>query len=218
MAEDWRVTFELADESGAVARVLMALHEHEVRSDARDRLGERVAVSGEGERIVLYADNEAAAREAERVVAGLLAAHDLEAAGPPAVERWHPVEERWEDARVPLPATAEERATEHERREADETAEALSTGLAEWEVRIEFASHDDAREFADRLEGEGTLVVRRWNLVIVGANDEDDARALAAGLAAEIPKGAQLQVEPGGGQVWQLLPENPFAVFGGLGG
>jgi hypothetical protein len=47
--------------------------------------------------------------------------------------------------------------------------------------------------------------------------NEDDAHALAKRLEVEAPKGARIEVEPGGGLVWEVAPENPFAVFGGLG-
>jgi hypothetical protein len=215
--EDWRVTFELADEGGLGGRVLQWLHEHEVARDARARLGDRVAVSGDSRTVFLYAGTEAAAREAEQVVAGLLADHDLEPSSV-ALDRWHPIEQRWEDARLPLPGTAAERQAEHERLEADEAAESDATGVAAWEVRIELASHDDADELAARLEAEGMSVVRRSTFLLVGAANEDDARELAQRLAAEAPPGAVIHVEPGGGQVWEAMPENPFAVFGGLAG
>jgi hypothetical protein len=52
----------------------------------------------------------------------------------------------------------------------------------------------------------------------VGANDEDDADELARRIGAEAPPGSTVHVEPGGGVVWQALPPNPFAVFGGLAG
>jgi len=61
-----------------------------------------------------------------------------------------------------------------------------------------------------RLEREGYNVVRRYKYLVVGASDEDKARALARRLHGE--------VEPGGELVWEVTPQNPFAVFGGLGG
>jgi hypothetical protein len=219
VAEDWRVTFDVADdEGGYVGRALRLLHEHEVERDARAQLGDRVAVSGDSGHVFLYADTEAAAKEAENVVSSLFAAHDLKPEGPAALDRWHPLEERWEDARAPMPTTAAERREEHERLEVEETVESQSSGEAAWEVRIEFASHHDAREFATRLSDEGMSVVRRWNFLLVGTNDEDDARELAQRLATTLPPGAVVQVEPAAGQVWQAMGNSPFAVFGGLGG
>jgi hypothetical protein len=46
--------------------------------------------------------------------------------------------------------------------------------------------------------------------VIGGASWEVEARDLARRLHGE--------VEAGGEAVWEVLPQNPFAVFGGLGG
>ena len=52
MAEDWRVTVEL-EEGHDLAK---ELDEHELEDDAREALGQRVAVSGEGSQVFLYAD------------------------------------------------------------------------------------------------------------------------------------------------------------------
>ncbi len=71
-------------------------------------------------------------------------------------------------------------------------------------------SHGEARELADRLEQEGFAVERRWRYLIVGTASKEEAEALAAPLHGE--------VEPGGELVWETVPGNPFAVFGGLGG
>ena len=77
-------------------------------------------------------------------------------------------------------------------------------------MRVELPSHGDADELADRLEREGYDVVRRWRYLIVGAASEEQARELARRLHGE--------PEPGGEVVWEVTPQNPFAVFGGLGG
>lgn len=219
MAEDWRVTIPTrASDDGLVARALEGLREREVEREARERLGSRVAVSRDNDHIYLYADTEAAAREAAALVTSLLAEHDLAVEGAIAVERWHPVEERWEDASVALPSTDAERRAEQQRRDADEDAEARASGEAPWEVRIEFAEHDDATAFGDRLEQDGHDVVRRWTFLLVGAEDEDAARELAERLRQEAPAGAQIEVEPGSGPVWDVYGNNPFAFFGGLAG
>ena len=54
--------------------------------------------------------------------------------------------------------------------------------------------------------------------LVLGAANEDDARALAERLRGEAPDGAKVEVEPGGGMVWEVAPRNPFTFFGGLGG
>ena len=87
-------------------RALESLHEHEVEHDARRRLGHRVAVSVDSPRIFLYAGTENAAREAEQVAGELTKQHGLSADF--ALDRWHPIEEEWENADAALPQTAAE--------------------------------------------------------------------------------------------------------------
>jgi hypothetical protein len=215
MAEDWRVTATLPDD-GSTERVLRTLNEHEVEDEVREKLGARIAVSGEDTHIFLYADTREVAERAERALGEVLSQHGLSADW--TLDRWHPLEERWEDGSLALPQTAEEQEIEHQRLEEQETEDSQRTGLAQWEVRVELPSHRDAVQLADRLESEGDPVVRRWKYLVVGANDEDDADELARTIAGEAPSGTKVHVEPGGGVVWQALPPNPFAVFGGLAG
>ena len=213
MAEDWRVTVTLptADDARALTSVL-----HEEQLDHELVVGlDRVAVSVAEDRVFLYANNRRSAEAAERVVHDLATGRGLEPAL--QLDRWHPIEERWEDARAAYPEDAASREREHDRREADETAESESTGIADWEVRVEFPTHHAAAEFADREEATHQPIVRRWKYVLIGADDEDDARALAARLRNELTD-AIVHVEPGSGVAWELLPDRPFAVFGGLAG
>jgi hypothetical protein len=109
------------------------------------------------------------------------------------IEHWLHEEERWDDE------------PKHDSWEDD----VLKRGFAPWEVRVECSSHDEADALADRLEKEGVDVVRRWRYVIVGASTEEDARELAKRLHGE--------VEAGGEVVWEAMPRNPFAIFGGIG-
>jgi hypothetical protein len=211
--DDWRVTVDLADERAGTEFVEW-LRDVRLEPDVREHLGERIAVSRDGARVFLYADTEERARRVERLVAARL--HDS-AAGRVELARWHPVEQRWEDAAVPLPRTEEEWRAEHERLQAREAAESEASGAAEWEVRIELPSHEATVDFADRLAAESIPVVRRHTFVLVGAVNEDEARALASRLAAEAPAGSRIEVEPGGQMVWEVAPQNPFVVFGGLG-
>ncbi len=204
MANDWRVTVTLQDAAHA-GRVVESMREHEVEEDARRRLGGRVAVSVDGPRIFLYAGSENAAREADQVARQLAGQHDLPAEF--ALDRWHPIEEEWESADVALPRTGEERAAEHERLEQDETKESLDTGHAQFEVRVELPSHHAAVQFADRLKAEGRSVIRRWTLLVIGANDSDDANALADVIKQEAPAGAKVEVQ-------ELGPLIPFARLG----
>ncbi len=204
MANDWRVTVTLHDASGA-GRAVQALRDHEVEDDARRRLGHRVAVSAEGSRIFLYAGTENAAREADRLARELTAQRGLPADF--ALERWHPDEEEWEDADVALPQTDAEREAEHQRLEEEETRESLETGHARWEVRVDLPSRHAAVKFAERLQAEGRQVVRRWTLLVLGANDEDDAAALAQLIKQEAPAGTKVETE-------ELGPLLPFTSVG----
>jgi hypothetical protein len=201
---------------GDAGQLREALREHELEGEAVDRLGARVAV-GEGEGAVfLYTGTREAAREAEHVIRGILREHELEA--DLEIHRWHPLEERWEDERVPLPTTDAERRAEHRRLEEDEIAASEELGAALWEVRIELDSHRDAVALAERIETEReslvpgwtVSVVRRWKYLLIGASNEAQAREIAAALERELPAGATLQVEPSGALARR---PNPFAVF-----
>lgn len=213
MRDDLRLTIAVRDDATAaeLARWLA-----DVRLDAEERepLGERVIVSRDGPRVFLYTDSEERARRVERLV---LAQLGHPGGGEVVLERWHPVEQDWQDAAVPLPQTEGETRAEHERQQAREAEESRQSGYAEWEVRVELPSHDATTELADRLEAEGFPVVRRYTFLLVGAENEDAAHTLAERLEREAPPGARIEIEPGGRMVWEVAPQNPFAVFGGLG-
>src|SRR5258705_10464050 len=112
MAEDWRVTVTI-DSPDNVQSVLEELQELDVRQELRDQLGGRVAVSSDGPSLFLYADTRRAAEAGERALREVLEDHALE--GDPRLDRWHPLEERWEDASVPLPMTDDPRRAERGR-------------------------------------------------------------------------------------------------------
>jgi hypothetical protein len=213
VAEDWRLTALIEGEG--IGRLLDRLREPEVEAEARKRLGSAVVVSVDGDTLFAYADSGDAIHQAADVIRALLAEHDLEAGV--AVHRWHELEERWEDESVPLPQTDSERSAEHERLEADEAAEGRERGRTLWEVRLELPSHEETRALARQLEDEGLSVIARWTYLLVGADNEDDARELADRLRAEAPN-AKVQDEPSGEMVAEVTPANPFAVFGGLAG
>jgi len=214
MGDDWRVTVDFDDEGDGTqfAERLAAL---ELEAEERERLGDRVVVSRDGPRVFLYTDAEERARAVHETVSARIESEGLSALT--AFERWHPVEQDWKDASVPLPSTDAEAQAEHERLQEREAADSFEKGRSEWEVRVELASHEDTVALAERLESEGIPVVRRYTFLLAGAANEDDARALAERLEREAPDGARIAVEPGGGLVWEVAPSNPFAVFGGLG-
>lgn len=215
MADDWRVTIDFDDEADGtqLAEWLAAV---DLEGEQRASLGDRVIVSRDGPRVYLYSDSMEPAREVLRTVSARIEQEGLAAVT--VLERWHPVEQAWKDASVPLPDTAAEIAEEHERFQDREAAESAKTGAAQWEVRVELRSHEETENLAERLESEGIPVVRRHTFLLAGAANEDDARALADRLRGEVPEGAKVDVEPGGGMVWEVAPRNPFTLFGGLGG
>lgn len=175
-----------------------------------------VAVSHEGGHVFAYADSQEDAERTSAALESILAQLGIDAQ--PTARRWHPEEERWEDASAPLPATPAEHATEHERLEQLETQESERAGHPEWEVRVTLPSHHDARDFAERLESEGYPVRRHWRHLQLGARDEDDANALAARLRTEAPVGSEIEVEGDAADAWAEItaPARPFAIFGGL--
>jgi hypothetical protein len=214
VSDDWRVTVDFDDE-GDGTQLVEWLSARRLEAEERERLGGRVVVSRDGPRVFLYTDEEQQARDAE----GFIRAH-LSSEGRAAsisLERWHPVEQDWEDPSVPLPETEDEVQAEHERQQAREALESFASGHAEWEVRVALPSRDATETLAAQLESEGLPVVRRSTFLLVGAANRDDAETLAERLRAESPEGAKVEVEPGGGMVWEVMPHNPFAVFGGLG-
>jgi hypothetical protein len=204
--------FRVQVKAQAPREVLDALKALHATDDARHHELPRLAITHEGDHVFLYADSADAAAHAREAVQQAMTQHSI--AGDVSVLRWHPLEERWEDASTPLPSTEPERATEHARLEALETDESLRAHHAEWEVRITLPTHHDARAFAERLRGEGIPVKQLWRHLLVGANDEDDAAALARRLRAEAPEGNEITAEGNGLEYWRLL--HPYAYLGGI--
>ncbi len=207
MHDEFRVQVQ-TQSPGAVLDALKGLQNGE---DA-GRGSPRLAVTYEGDHIFLYADSLQAAEHAREVVQDAIARRAIP--GEIALSRWHPLEECWEDATKPLPTTDAERKSEHVRLEELETEESQQAGHAEWEVRITLPTHHDARAFAERLRSEGIPVNQRWRHLLVGANDEDDAAALAERLRVEAPAGSEILAQGNGLEYWQML--HPYAIFGGL--
>jgi hypothetical protein len=208
MSDEWRVEVKLGDEAHGLS-LGERLRAHDLDDEARDRLGRRVIVTRDGPELFLYSGDEPAAREAERVVGELLAAHEL--AGEVTVTRWHPDEQAWKDASVPLPRTEEERRRERERLEASEARELAEQGEYDWEVRVELPGHRETVELSDRLRDQGLHVVRRWRYLLVGALTEADAHELAERILTDAPSGARARIEANLDE-----PAHPLFVF--LGG
>ena len=196
MRDDWRIRIELPEEAQAeslLGRLGLDLGTDEAKRLAQELEGRRLAVSRDGNELFVYASTPAEAERARGIVEAELTDEGVEASTS-TIERWLHDEERWTGE--PPQETWEE--------------EELERGYAPWEVRVERETHAEARKLADELEGEGYDVIRRWRYVIVGAGSEEEARDLAQRVHGE--------VEPGGELVWEVTPQNPFAVFGGLGG
>jgi hypothetical protein len=195
MNDDWRIRIELGETAHAdtlLGRLGLDLGSDEAQRLAKELQGHRLAVSNDEDTVFVYADSAPQTDQARRIVEAELQDEGIEAEV--ITERWLPEEERWSGE--PPQETWEQ--------------EVIEQGHAPWEVRVELPSHEDADKLADELAGEGFDIVRRWRYLIVGAGSEAEARALAKRVHGD--------AEPGGEVVWEVAPQNPFAVFGGLGG
>jgi hypothetical protein len=193
--DDWRIKIAVAEEhaDSLLDRLGLDLGS-EARELAKELEGRRLVVSREDETIFVYAGSRTQAEQALAVIEAELRETGIEAKLS-GVEHWLADEERWDDEPA-QPYQPEQEVLEH--------------GHSPWEVRVETPSPEAARQLADQLVNEGLGVVRRDRYVLVGARSEDDARALAERLHGE--------VEGAGELVYENLPQNPFVVFGGLGG
>jgi hypothetical protein len=214
MHDEFRIRVELAHEDAA--RLIKALEEVERGGEPGTPSPKHVAVSHEGGHVFLYTDSSDNAAWARVAVEKILAERHID--GQLSSWRWHPEEDRWEDASLPLPSTSAEHSAEHEHLEQEETEESEDVGYPEWEVRVTLPTHHDAREFAERLANEGIPVQRHWRHLALGTEDEDEAHALAERLRAEAPRGASFEVEGSAWSMWVAVhgPSRPFAFFGGL--
>lgn len=188
--DDWRVTVSFPDEIQA-ERAKILFPRHKVADEARRRLGYTIAVGAGGTQVFLYAGTEVAAREAERSARDVLAQHHLQAGF--ALHRWHPAEQRWEDAEDAMPRTEAARQVEHQRLLDDETTESLAAGVAQWQARAQFPSLHEAVAMASKLRMEGRVVVRRWKFLVVEADNEDEAQHIADQIRQEAPAGTTVR-------------------------
>ncbi len=192
--DDWRIRIELPDEEGARGLLdRLGLTRRDAEELADELREHRLAVSRDGDTVFVYAASGMQAEQASRLVE-----QELEEAGftPTRLvtEHWLHDDDRWDDE--PDGPDAEE--------------ELLERGYAPWEVRVECESLGEAHDLAEQLRSEGFGVSRTFTYVIAGTAN----RAQAVELARRIHG----RVEPGGELVYEVQPQNPFAVFGGLGG
>jgi hypothetical protein len=204
MADDFRVTVVLDDGLGEGLGERLTDYEHELEDEARSTLGNAVAVSADGPTVFLYTDSIDSARVARDLVQGFLEGEGVEATY--TLDRWHPLASEWRPTDEPLPQSESEREAELDEREEIEEAESRASGYAEWEVRLDLKDHAEAIALAEKLEGEGIPVTRRWTYLLVGAASEEDADELVDRLTAEGPEGMKVHVQPGGEMVWEATP------------
>jgi len=190
--DEFRVEVELDDDEHgySTGERLRAL---DVDDEARERLGSIVMVTRDGSRLFLYTATEAHAREPERVVRGLVEADELTAEI--AVTRWHPVEESWKDASIPLSATRQEEEVEYAARETAEVREAELEGDYDWHVIVHLPGRDDAVVLAEQLAAKGLPVRRRWRYLIADVVSEEGAQELADRLRSELPGDTDVRIE-----------------------
>jgi hypothetical protein len=193
--DDWRIRIELEEEhaEGLLDRLGLDLGS-EARHLADELQGRRLVVSRDDETLFVYAGSRAEAERAHDVIEAQLREDGAEARVG-RIEHWLADEDRWDDE-PPQEFEAEQ--------------EVRDEGLSPWEVRVEASSPQEAQALGDKLEAEGHGVVRRHTYILVGAATEEQARELAKQLHG--------QAEASGELVYETLPQNPFVIFGGLGG
>ena len=192
--DDWRIRIELPDEADAQDLLgRLGLRQSGAEELADDLREHRLAVSQDGDTVFVYAATGMQAEQAARIIESEL---DDQGLTPSrfVTERWLQDEERWND----------------DPEQPDIEEELLQRGYAPWEVRVEADSLREAHDLAEQLRSEGYDVSRTFTYVIAGARSREEAVELARRIHGE--------VEPGGELVYEVQPQNPFAVFGGLAG
>ena len=191
--DDWRIRIELPDEGGARDLLgRLGLRQSDADELADELREHRLAVSQDGDTVFVYAATGMQAEQAARIVESEL--EDLGLTPSRFVtERWLRDEERWND----------------DPEQPDLEEELLERGYAPWEVRVEAENLRAAHDLAEQLRSEGYDVSRTFTYVIAGTGSREEAVELARRIHGE--------VEPGGELVYEVQPQNPFAVFGGLG-
>jgi hypothetical protein len=190
--DDWRVRIELEDANSFLDRIGLDISS-KAKELAREIEERRLPVSRDDDTVYVYSSSAVEAEQARQVVEAELAELGLEPLDL-RLEHWLADEDRWDD--------------EPDAPDVDE--ELAARGYAPWEVRVACASHEEADSLADTLETEGYEVERRWTFLVVGVATREEAETLAKRVHGE--------VEAGGELVWEVMPQNPFAIFGGLGG
>jgi hypothetical protein len=215
MNDDWRLQIDFREDGYADALV-DRLDARELEGDLSEAFHDRVIVTRNEATVFLYAGDREQAERARKLVESFAQREQEEL--DVDFTRWHPLAAEWKPADEPLPADAAAQLAEHEARIAGERKEVEDQGYPEYEVRVDLPSHGAAEEFADRLREEGLPTVHRWKYVIVGASDEDQAKALAERIRGEAPAGSAVAVQGTWRDIYKDRLPNPFAFLGGLAG
>jgi hypothetical protein len=215
MSDDWRLHITL-HEHGHVHKLTERLEASELEHDLETSFHDRLVLSRDGNDVFCYAGSREQAEAAEQLVRSLAEQHGWT----PEFElrRWHESAERWEDPDIELPQSDAARAAEHTELIQDERAELEERGYPEFEVRVEFGSHDEAVAFAEKLREEGLPNVRRSTYLVIGATDEDSANALAERIRREAGPDVTVTAEGSGKAAYEGRAPSPFWLLGGLGG
>lgn len=215
VSDDWRLRIHLP-EPGRGRMLAENLAASELEHELGQAMAGRVAVSHDEDDVFVYAATREDAEGASEVARSVASQRDWKVEV--ELSRWHSEAEEWEPPDVPLPSTPDELAAEHAERIEQEREDAREQGYAEFEVRVQCPSRAHAVELQEHLRDHGIPSLRRWRYVLVGASDEDAAAALAQRISAEAPAGSVVRTEATGRAAGELVPGNPFALFGGLGG
>jgi hypothetical protein len=215
MSEDWRLRIDL-HESGLARELIERFEASELEHGLERAFHDSVVVSRDGPEVFCYTDTREQAERVEALVRSLADEQGWQVKT--ELRRWHPASEEWEDPDKPLPESDTEQAAEAAALLAKEREDAAAHGYPDFEVRVQCSSHRETVAFAERLRQEGLPSVRRWKYVLIGAPDEESARALAERLRLEAPPGCAVIAEGNMRAVLEGQPPNPFAIFGGLAG
>ena len=191
--EDWCVEVELNDEQHGYS-LGERLRAFDLDDAARERLGRHVIVTRDGSKLFLYTSTQDEADEAARVVRELTSAESLTAEI--RTTRWHPVEEAWKDASVPLPHTEAEQALERQSREERERREIEAGAEYDWHVHVRTRDRAEAATLERRLLDQTLPVKRRWRFLTIGALTEEQADELASGIRRELPRPRSISSRP----------------------
>lgn len=204
--DEWRVEVDLEAEEGyPLGEKVRSL---DLDDEVKRRLGSRVIVTRDGPRFFLYAATQDGAGAAETVVRSLLESEGMSASV--SVTRWHPIEEAWRDASLPLPQTEAEEEAERVRHELAEEREARVEGSYDWRVKVAAHSRHEAIELERDLVSQGLPVRRRFRYLTADAPTEERATEIGAGIQASAAPGTRVWVEPNPDDlphsIFELLP------------